>query len=245
MMIEGILHLKEALLKCKDEEAIDFNMPTPEQFDLLQFILHLLKFVRSLSEKMSSDKVVTMDRALVGVHKLVKKVKELRKNLYDNDVNFFLQAFEIQLEERFPKEGAEFLPYAYGHLLHPFYKGAVLKSVGLYDHYVDTMIDRHPTTIKYLNKQRDNDLSVEKSEEDILATLSDSEEDDDLEKSILTQIKEKKVKQHHAPIKAEWLNFLDRNTADSKVINYGFINSEGIITNLTKYKRHNYEFKKK
>ena len=215
-MIQGILHLKEALIRAVDEEGFDTPVPTVDQFNLLAEVVHILEFIKGVSELMSADKVATMDRALVFVHRIYQKLRKYRSGLIDDsDIGKFLDALEQQLDKRFSKQGADLLPYAYGHLLHPFYKGELLKKLDRYETYVNAMIDRHPTTIQHLNAQHENDKSVERSEEEILM----EEDECDLEKSILTQIKEKKVNQHHAPIKQEWLNFRERNLADSKVIN--------------------------
>ena len=208
--------MKEVLVRAKDEEGFDTEIPTVDQFNLLQEVIQLLEFIKGISEIMSADKVITMDRAMVYIHRIYKKIEKLKAGLIDDsDVAKFLDAFKAQLDQRFSRRGADFKPYAMGHLLHPFYKGELLKAQHRFDHYVSEMIDRHPTTIDHLNKSHENDKTVERSEEDI---LQDEDDDDvDLEKSILTQIKEKKINQHHAPLKQEWLNFLDRNLADSKV----------------------------
>ena len=217
-MIQGILNLKEVLIRAQDEEGFDTAIPTVEQFNLLQEIVQLLEFIKGISEIMSADKVVTMDRALLYIHRIFNKIGKLRAGFIDDsDLGKFIDAFEAQLDQRFAQRGADHKPYAMGHLLHPFYKGELLKKLNRYDHYVSEMIDRHPTTIEHLNKQHENDKTVERSEEEILA--DSDEEDVDLEKSILTQIKEKKINQHHAPIKQEWLSFKERNLADSKVKN--------------------------
>ena len=218
MMIEGIIAMEKVLVKAADEE-LGCEIPTEDQFTTLKAILPLLQEVKEVSEKMSSDKYCTMDRALAVMYNLSNQISHLKSQLLDGPVENYYSAVQEQLKARFPDWGSRFDAYAIGHLLHPFYKGIVLKKCGLYETYVDAMIDKHITTIRYWNQARDESLEAEKSAELIVA--SGQSDAPSIEKEVVEEMKNKKLSEQLPPMRMEWLNF--QNVKEPSTVNLRYL----------------------
>ena len=133
-------------------------IPTDEQLELIATILPLLTTCRVISESMSSDKKITMDRALTAIVHLMDRcaslrVKEIRTNSVTGVGPFMIELI-VELEKRFLRGGCDIMPYAVDCLLHPFLKGQQLHAYCVRDEIFDKLKASYPTTADWMSNQQ-------------------------------------------------------------------------------------------
>ena len=71
------------------------------------------------------------------------------KALYNNSIRAFAQYFErpfVECGQRIKSQGASNKHYNMAHLLHPFYKGGLLKKFELYNENYDQLLQSNLST---------------------------------------------------------------------------------------------------
>ena len=156
MMLLDIDHLRRVLCALRaDKKEWTTPIPTDEQLELIATILPLLTTYRVISESMSSDKKITMDRALTAIVHLMDRcaslrVKEIRTNSVTGVGPFMIELI-VELEKRFPRGGCDIMSYAVGCLLHPFLKSQQLHAYGVRDEIFDKLKASHPATADWMS----------------------------------------------------------------------------------------------
>ena len=107
MMLLDIDHLRRVLCALQaDKKEWTTPIPTDEQLELIATTLPLLTTCRVISESLSSDKKITIDRALTAIVHLMDRcaslrVKEIRTNSITGVGPFMVELF-VELEKQFP-----------------------------------------------------------------------------------------------------------------------------------------------
>ena len=231
MMISGVCDMEAALVRAsleKDFGGKEVKIPTAEQFKLLRAILPTLTLIRKISEKLSSDEVITMDQALLQIYLLREKVQLnlVAISQLDDDSGFesFLTLLLAQLDQRFENCGANFHHYRLGHFLHPYYKGVLLKKVPTpcYDETIQELVEAHPSTSVHKQKSLDNAAKVHDKTLTDVVELMDEDADvnaiyKDLNKSVLTQQQQEAQDASHPPIRNEIDSFVKKIVLDPEI----------------------------
>jgi hypothetical protein len=137
MMCRSILSLRPALENIKEDHSkstdlrLQSAIPEPEEFDLIGSIIKPLAKVEAMSEVLSGDQYVTLPLVIprlhsisLTLHSMVAKDGPATKK--------FAQCMLEEFELRFPKCGTENFLYGVGNLLHPFFRGLIIKEFGSY-----------------------------------------------------------------------------------------------------------------
>lgn len=130
--MDSVVKLKDALLYIKvNSPTLDLstNTPSRHQFDVIVQLLRTLSTIRSVSEKLSSDKIPTLHLVSVNLVLLNNLAKGFRDECPEV-AKSFIQSFEFELNQRMPDFGREEFLYNAGNLLHPKYKGSTLSYDG-------------------------------------------------------------------------------------------------------------------
>jgi len=118
----------ETLREEKDKMVGEF-VPSPDNFDLYQDILPILEHVQSMSELLSSDKVPTMHRVIICLVNLGGFLARRSINMsLSEPIRLFATKMIEQVEARVPEGGTRIAPYRVAHLLHPKYRGVLMKQ---------------------------------------------------------------------------------------------------------------------
>ncbi|XP_065643951.1 uncharacterized protein LOC136075277 [Hydra vulgaris] len=222
MMLLDIDYLRSVLCALRaDKKEWTTPIPTDEQFELVATILPLPTTCRIISESMSSDKKITMDRALTAIVHLMDrcaslKVKEIRKNSVTG-VGPFMVELIVELEKRSPRGGCDIMSYAVGCLLHPFLKDQQLHAYGVRDEIFDTLKTSHPITADWMSNQQG---TINVSDEITHELHEDDGETEFLKvatKTVSSQFRQSNATTEGPPITVEWARFRETTVIDSKV----------------------------
>jgi hypothetical protein len=97
-------------------------------FQIIEQILPIMEKACMLSEMMSADKSPTIHQV---ISLLVNLQGYLEKECTDHPQSFGKDYAEILITElgrRFPNVGSDNELYAFGHILHPYYRGRLLRK---------------------------------------------------------------------------------------------------------------------
>lgn len=128
LSIRSIIDLKDSLVHIRtNNPAIDLSsyIPSRAQFEMLEHLLKPLEIIKSVSEKISSDKKPTIHLVTVNLV-VLKNLKSAFRDGCPGLAKGFIEKFECALEERMPNFGRGEFFYNLGNILHPKYKGATL-----------------------------------------------------------------------------------------------------------------------
>ncbi len=130
MMVQSVLRLRPALesLREKEDDLADL-IPNSQHFNILEDLLSIMLAVKELSEFLSSDKKTTSDMTLVALYNFIIYLRKKREELIS--LTDFINKVIFHLEKRLPNYGTGLALLRVGHLLHPRYRGALLKKLGL------------------------------------------------------------------------------------------------------------------
>jgi hypothetical protein len=204
-MLEAIDQLERPLKRMRNIEGWEDLVPTDAQFDiLLRKMLPILRHAKTLSEDLSADTQATAHRALIWLYGFGEALFDKLRNErhVDNDGPFakFLHALTQEFLKRFPNYGANHRIFAYGHMLHPFWRGQLLQKLNLLDEYTNDMVEEHYSTTRYRSRVNKSNEAVSQSLlDDDLAGL------DKTERALLADFPIE-VEQAE-PLKLEWTNF--------------------------------------
>ena len=187
MMLESILYLRRPLTyirdspdpdmrrnflaKASDERDSGMIIPEDDEFDQLEkYILPVLKVAQKVSTYFQGQNYPTSSMALVHLNRMLVTLDKISKNLIHPDGEDFAKAFTKELEKRIPHAGSYLDTLAYGHLLHPQFRGTLL-----------TIFDKKEEMKGKLLQQDEDDITSVPETEDIpegpIASTSSSSEE--------------------------------------------------------------------
>jgi hypothetical protein len=169
MMLESIMRMKKVLVNIREKKVPELYLmiPCDSDFIIYEAILPLLRVIKQQSELLSAEKTPTCQLgipALVYIRDATGKVK--RSALLDDasadvrdGVKAVMTALEEQIDRRFPACGTDNHLRCVGLLLHPYYRGTILKKfIKLYP-TIDKMVADHPSTAEFARQSNlDRDL---------------------------------------------------------------------------------------
>jgi hypothetical protein len=133
MMMRSILQLRPALERVREDfsKATDAKLrgaiPTTEEFDQISAIIGPLTKVEEMSQFFSSDQHVTICHVISKLFNMEGYLFSLiSKPSTSEDTKAFCRSLHTKLLKRFPACGTLNKLYAYGAILHPFYRGLTL-----------------------------------------------------------------------------------------------------------------------
>lgn len=151
-MLKSIIQLKPALEAIRegtndrqlDREGLKPNprlqqcIPTSGQFEVIEALIPSLEVIREVSECLQADKAITLCKIIPFLVELRAKLKfAIDADETPESAKTVLVALRNGLNKRFPQYGGQNFLYAIGLILHPYWKGAILKSLKLWDQTVD------------------------------------------------------------------------------------------------------------
>ena len=174
MMLKSILRLKAGLLvalEILDKPDLQSLIPNQLEFCSIYNILPFLAECKKCSDSWSSEKLVTMhnvQKDILNLHLLCKGTVNDIEEL-DPTVAECLQYFMEEFEKRLPNNGIGVKYYKVGSLLHPYYRGYILKKIANSENgreaTIKELVDNDPTTIQFYELD-DEDPSLETSDLD-------------------------------------------------------------------------------
>lgn len=167
MMLESILKMKDALVAVREggNASLQDVIPSDKDFSLMEVLVPVLKSMRTLSESFSKDSEPVLHSVLVGLYRT-----EIYLSKYPTKptpcaavIRDFCSHLSTNLntEARFDSKGLHNKHYCLAHLLHPHYRGHLLKKFDKFEAFVQDLIDNHPSTQEFLNREAEKarDLS--------------------------------------------------------------------------------------
>lgn len=106
---------------------------------------------------------------LYSLNKFLRKYQEKVENHPEKEaiIKFCkVLADQMASDKRFNGIGQHNELYALAHLLHPQYRGVLLRGHHLYDDFIAKIISEHPTTVDYYRKQRDSQQETQMLDDD-------------------------------------------------------------------------------
>ena len=86
---------------------------------------------------------------------------------------------ELNHATRFKDKGAQTMAYCMGNLLHPHYRGLLLREYNIYDQLVAKIVSEHPTTERFYEENQMS-ISLSNEETDLAAELDMMDETEQL-----------------------------------------------------------------
>jgi hypothetical protein len=139
MCITSILEMRSALESIRDstdrtDEELGGLIPTKNQFDLLEHIARVLGYAAAVSQVFSAEKTATAHLVPISIFNLLDKIKKVKDETFPVTVGSlvvnFIEAFNTQIERRFPDWGIQKCNnIAMAHFLDPSYKGVLLNKI--------------------------------------------------------------------------------------------------------------------
>jgi hypothetical protein len=214
LMIESILRLKPALESLRDQEEVikdlSESIPSAEEFEALELLLPLLNQVKEVSEELSKDNYPTCHVAFSLLFTLEWNIQ--RHNLkHPNElVSEFCKKFQENWEKRLGLHcGSDIAILRVGHLLHPHYRGALLKKLNLYNPTIAELVENHPTTQTF----RENSVHTDTLDE------NSSEEFDVIDQVMQEMLDHNKLEEAKPQLEQEFEKFqtMERKTTDKTI----------------------------
>lgn len=144
-------------------------VPTDEVFEMLEKLNPILRQMCIISNNFSKEKECIVSSGLVLLFRSCLFLEEYPAKVvnspqYDSIKHFCTSLlFEMNKPQRFNDKGKNTYFYALGHLLHPYYKGRLLRDYKIYDEVVAKMIDEHPSTVDFYKKQKETQQGTQTS----------------------------------------------------------------------------------
>jgi len=167
--------MKRVLINIREKciPELQRYIPRNSEFLIYENIIPVLKVVKKYSDLLSAEVTPTLQLALPALFYIMEAIKtaknlvpELNANRDIQDaLNMTFDALKKQLDDRFPSSGSENEFTCIGHLLHPYYRGSLLKRYGKFDDVVDKMVDDHTSTIEFTEQSRLNQAMISESED--------------------------------------------------------------------------------
>lgn len=133
---------------------IGVTIPTSDEFDLLKEVENVLVSFENSSRVLSAEKHSTMTMVLtdlVNIHHWCDQKKEISSN---QAIKQLVTKIKELLDAEFPFCGSQEKMIRQAHMLHPYYKGLLLKKFEKFDFTKQEMINEHQSTSDFLHKQR-------------------------------------------------------------------------------------------
>jgi hypothetical protein len=167
MMLESLVRMKKVLVNLRDKKIPEIYLLIPRDSDFIIYeaILPLLREVKKQSELLSAETTPTCQlgiAALVYIRNAAKvtttglRLEEASPDVRDG-VKLVMTTLNDEIEKRFPGCGTDNYLRCVGHLLHPYYRGSILKKFSKYQTTVDRMVQEHPSTAEFA---RQSDLAA-------------------------------------------------------------------------------------
>jgi hypothetical protein len=171
LMIESILRLRPALESLRDQEEVikdlSDSIPSAQEFEALELLLPLLNQVKEVSDELSKDNFPTCHVAFSLLFKLDWNIQRYNVNHPNEIVSEFCKKFQDNWEKRLGLHcGSGIAILRVGHLLHPHYRGALLKKMNLYNQTIAELVENHPTTQTFQENSVHTDSSDDNSGEE-------------------------------------------------------------------------------
>lgn len=170
LMIESINTIRPALESIRDKK-IDIGpkveLFTEEEFALLKELENVLYSFDSASRTLSADKSCTIATVLTALVNLLGFC-EVRINNPHEAVGKLASELKKQIETEWPNCGANERLIRISHVLHPYYKGQLLKKFKMYDSTLEEIIDSHPSTSDFRSRAATSEASRDMFDSELL-----------------------------------------------------------------------------
>jgi hypothetical protein len=187
MMVDSILRLQRPLEAIRDgENNTDLKalVPSAEDFAILKEISPMLNDIRSKSEELSQDNRPTSQLGLQILYNLNFHIANFGIRHRSPLVDAWMQSLRLHLIRRLPRAGTQRPILNLGNLLHPFFKGRLIKkeSAAMFEQTKEELLESHPSTIAFRAQEakqlpKESLVTLDQSERDVMEM---SEEDIDL-----------------------------------------------------------------
>lgn len=197
MMMRSILKLRPALERIREDYSKNTDpklreaIPSAKEFDQVEAIIQALAKVEEMSKFLSSDQNVTICYVVAKLFNIEAFLSSQQSKTSSSPATkSFCKVMNEKLAKRFPKCGTLNKIYAFGALLHPFYRGNILAEFSS-----QTFRDQIEQFIEDNEKGQAEDLNRVRIEEE-----EDDEEEYTIEAKIRSQMRTSQVNQANQSI---------------------------------------------
>jgi len=162
MTLESLMRLKRVLVNIREKKVGDLwaLIPFDNEFSIYEAILPVLKVVKNHSELVSAEKTPTMQLALPAIFYIKEAIAKGHTNMTAMDINrevqlavgLAFQGLSQELDKRFPENGTNNYLMSVAHLLHPYYKGSILRMNKCFTETLNKLTDQHPSTSEFISR---------------------------------------------------------------------------------------------
>ena len=156
-MIESILRMWSVFEELYNEQNKDVGQAIPSQSDfiLLEQVLPILTQMKMLSEECSVETKPTSHLAVAHLFSISHFLtSEVQKDTLKEPIKIFVQVLLEQLTARIPMDEKCVDVLRFAHLLHPFFKGALLKLQNCFVSTTNELIESHQTTTSKTSEKK-------------------------------------------------------------------------------------------
>jgi hypothetical protein len=213
MMLESIVRMKRVLINVREKRINDLHTLIPEDSDFIVYeaVLPVLQMIRKQSELLSAEVTPTCHLGIPALFYIRDKVlnviasppQEATQDM-QTAIRTTMEELRDQIEERFPNCGTENRLMCTGHLLHPYYRGSILKKYDKFNETVEVMVNDHPSTAEFATQSRLDRAMIEEEVDPMEVAMAEQtrEEANVLTSPLMAEI-ERYVKLLAPPEKAE------------------------------------------
>ena len=144
-MIPAVQRMKEPLLYLtRHNSNFEKLVPTEDEFEYFKSLSNMLKQLKDCTDFLSNEKSVRLDNSLYRVNLLVQGCKNMVCSYPVETypvVGSIFKTLLIDLDNRFPMEGAGIYLLAVGNILHPAWKGDLLPDAATRHEVINTLIN--------------------------------------------------------------------------------------------------------
>ncbi len=171
MMMRSILQLRPALERIREDYSKGTDpklreaIPSSEEFDQVEAIIQPLTKIEEMSQFLSSEQTVTICFVIAKLFNIEGFLAgQVSKASTSSQTKAFCKRMIEKLAKRFPQCGTLNKIYAFGALLHPFYRGHILAefSAQTFKNQIEQFIkDNQTQEAEDLNRARVEDEEEE------------------------------------------------------------------------------------
>nr|XP_047126646.1 uncharacterized protein LOC105850668 [Hydra vulgaris] len=152
-MLESILKLKDVLISLREKDVLNNNplqnvIPSDNQFSLMASLMPVLKKMKIMSDCMSKDTEPVLHHMLTMLYKTDNFLHDHIDMENREIVNAFCKKLSehLHLATQFNEHGRYNQHYALGNLLHPYFRGYMLRHYGIFEEFTRKVINDHPSS---------------------------------------------------------------------------------------------------
>lgn len=173
LMISSIMKIKKTLMSLAENNAdLDVPLFDADEFWCLEQMEQVFGRFDAASQQLSADKTCTLPNILVTLCNLTTQTETQKKKVgllpvdstskvpsekSKKAIISLLTSVQHQLETEFPDYGGHDDLISLGHVLHPFFRGALLKRCQRFDEAIKSIVESHPSTADYKAKKQDQE----------------------------------------------------------------------------------------